>query len=99
MTVYRRAPQGLTGTLAELQQTWVPETLLAEIQRAWPDTVGQAIAAEARPVSERGGVLTVGCSSAAWANELSLMAPAILDRLNDRLRTGRIARLRCTAAV
>jgi len=32
-----------------------------------------------------------------WAQELDLMAPAILERLNSLLRTGRVSRLRCVA--
>jgi hypothetical protein len=30
-----------------------------------------------------------------WAQELDLMGPAILERLNERLRAGRVSRLRC----
>ncbi len=55
------------------------------------------IAAEARPVAERGGVLTVSCAASVWAQELDLMAPAILERLNSALGRGAIARLRCVA--
>jgi predicted nucleic acid-binding Zn ribbon protein len=72
-----------------------PQTLLADAQRAWLDAVGPAIAAEAQPVSERSGVLTISCSASVWAQELDLMGPAILERLNARLEDGRIARLRC----
>jgi hypothetical protein len=32
-----------------------------------------------------------------WAQELDLMGPAIVERLNQRLRSGRVARLRCVA--
>jgi predicted nucleic acid-binding Zn ribbon protein len=59
--------------------------------------VGTAIAAEAEPTSERAGVLTVSCSASVWAQELDLMGPAIVERLNSRLRGGRITRLRCVA--
>jgi predicted nucleic acid-binding Zn ribbon protein len=72
-----------------------PETVLADAQRVWPDAVGPSIAAEARPTAERGGVLTVSCSASVWTQELDLMAPAILERLNSRLRGPRITRLRC----
>jgi predicted nucleic acid-binding Zn ribbon protein len=74
-----------------------PETLLAEVQRVWSATVGPAIAAEARPSAEHAGVLTVSCSASVWAQELDLMAPVILERLNPALRRGRIERLRCRA--
>jgi predicted nucleic acid-binding Zn ribbon protein len=74
-----------------------PQTLLADVQRAWPEAVGPTIAAEATPVTERAGVLRVSCSSSVWAQELDLMAPAILGRLNGLLEGGRIERLRCVA--
>ena len=56
-----------------------------------------AIAAEARPTTERGGVLTVSCSASVWAQELDLMAPAIVERLNGLLGGPRLERLRCVA--
>jgi predicted nucleic acid-binding Zn ribbon protein len=71
--------------------------VLADVQRAWSAVVGEAIAAEATPTSERGSVVTVSCSAAVWAHELDLMAPMILGRLNARLRGARIDRLRCVA--
>jgi predicted nucleic acid-binding Zn ribbon protein len=74
-----------------------PDTLLADVQRAWRSAVGAAIASEAQPTAERGGVVTVSCSASVWAQELDLMAPAILERLNQLLRAGRVSRLRCVA--
>ena len=74
-----------------------PQTPLADVQRVWPQAVGALIAAEARPVAERAGVLTVSCSASVWAQELEFMAPAILERLNHALSGARIMRLRCVA--
>jgi predicted nucleic acid-binding Zn ribbon protein len=94
---YRRGPRPLTATLGHLREGLEPETLLGEVQGVWRDAVGEAIALEARPTHERGGVLTVSCSASVWAQELDLMAPAIIEQLNCRLRRGAIARLRCVA--
>jgi predicted nucleic acid-binding Zn ribbon protein len=80
-----------------LRDELAPATLLADVQRAWGAAVGDAIAAEAAPVSERSGVVTVSCSASVWAQELDLMAPAILARLNDALGSARVLRLRCIA--
>jgi predicted nucleic acid-binding Zn ribbon protein len=55
------------------------------------------ISAEAVPTAERAGVVTVSCSAAVWAQELDLMAPKIIHRLNERLPGRRIERLRCVA--
>jgi predicted nucleic acid-binding Zn ribbon protein len=97
VTRYRNGPRAMTGAIDSLRDDLAPDTALAAVQRVWPDVVGASIAAEAAPSSERGGVLTVSCSAAVWAQELDLMAPTILARLNGRLDGRRIERLRCVA--
>lgn len=98
MTRHRRSPRPLAIALDPASVQWAPNTVLAEVQSAWLAAVGPAIASEARPSSERAGVLTVSCSAAVWAQELDLMGPAILDRLNTGIRRGHLKRLRCVAA-
>ena len=85
MTYYRRAPRSLEHALDELSDELAPATLLGDIQRVWSATVGPAIAAQAQPTAERGGVVTVSCAASVWAQELDLMAPQIIDRLNAAL--------------
>ncbi len=97
MTRWRRSPRQVGFAIDQARDHWEPETLLAEIQRAWSEAVGAAISAEARPSSERGGVLTVSCSASVWAHELDLMAPVIIERLNVLLGGSRVERLRCVA--
>ena len=98
MTRYRSRPRSLSIALGGAQQDWAPATLLAEVQAAWPDVVGPVIASEATPVSERAGVVTVSCSASVWAQELDLMAPTILGRLNPKLRSATaVTRLKCVA--
>jgi predicted nucleic acid-binding Zn ribbon protein len=97
MTRYRRAPRPLESAFSRLADDLAPETLLGAVQRAWTGAVGEVIAAEARPTAERGGVLTISCSASVWAQELDLMAPQILARLNERLNEGVVQRLRCVA--
>ena len=97
MTPYRRSPRSVALALDHVRDELAPETLLADVQRAWPAAVGPAIAQEAEPTAERGGVLTVSCSASVWAQELELMAPAILERLGQIVGPGRVSRLRCVA--
>lgn len=79
-----------------LRDRAAPATLLAAVQLAWPEVAGPGIAAEATPVAEREGVVTIACHSAVWAQELDLMASELLRRLNEAV--GRpVARLRFTA--
>ena len=93
----RRAPVPLSGAVEALTRRLEPVTPLAAVQRAWPAAVGAAVAAEAQPVAERGGVVTVACRSAVWAQELELLAPDLVARLNAAMGEGRVTSLRCTA--
>jgi len=95
VTLRRHSPRPLAAAISGLREEWVPETLLGEVQREWAGAVGDRIAAAARPVSERSGVLIVVCSEAVWAQELDLIADLVLGRLNERLSRGRITRMRC----
>jgi predicted nucleic acid-binding Zn ribbon protein len=95
MALHRRSPRTLSHALAPLQASVSPASLLAEVQAAWPAAVGELVAQEAKPVSERAGTLTVACSAGVWAQELELMSETILERLNGPLTKGRIKDLRC----
>ncbi len=46
------------------------------------------VAAQADPVSEREGVVTIACRSATWAQELDLMQAELLPRLREALAGG-----------
>src|SRR5581483_12310829 len=97
MSHWRRSPRPFTIAIDALRDELAPATALAQIQRAWPEVVGPAICAEAQPTAERAGVLTVSCSAAVWAQELDLMSPVIVERLNAALSGLRVERLRCVA--
>jgi predicted nucleic acid-binding Zn ribbon protein len=81
----RRAPRPIAAALPGLVDRIAPRTPLAAVQLAWSRAVGEAIAAEAAPVSEREGVVTVACRSAAWAEQLDLLQSELLERLRAEL--------------
>lgn len=87
----------MQGALSILADELAPETVLAEVQRVWPQVVGPAIAAQALPTAERGGVVTISCAASVWAQELDLMSVQIIERLNGAVGSGQISRLRCIA--
>lgn len=95
MTNWRRGPRPLAPAVEELRDQLAPQTLLGEVQRVWRATVGPVIAGEAQPTAERAGVLVVSCSASVWAQELDLMGPTIVERLNEALDAPRVTRLRC----
>jgi predicted nucleic acid-binding Zn ribbon protein len=93
----RRDPRPLSGAIAALADRLAPVTTLAAVQRVWAQAVGELVAAHADPTGERDGVLVVTCASSVWAQELDLMAPQLVERLNRALGEPRIRTLRCQA--
>lgn len=79
----RRRPRPLAEILPQLRARLAPTTLLADVQTRWEEAAGAEVAREAQPVAERAGVVTVRCSSAVWASELSMMSPRLLESLNE----------------
>jgi predicted nucleic acid-binding Zn ribbon protein len=84
----RRAPRPVGAAVSAALEGVEPATLLAAVQSAWAGAVGEAIAREATPVSERDGVVTVACRSATWAQELDLLGARILERVRQNLPSG-----------
>jgi predicted nucleic acid-binding Zn ribbon protein len=96
-----RGMRRIGDALAPVRTEAAPATLLAAVQELWPRAAGDAVAAEAEPVAEREGVVTVACRSATWAQELDLLQSELLERLRDGLVErgfeGRLEALRFTA--
>lgn len=88
----------MSHAIAALADRLAPQTTLAEVQRVWPEAVGDMVAAQAEPTAERDGVLTVTCASSVWAQELDLMGPELVGRLNAALGADAVRALRCSAA-
>jgi len=85
----RTAPRPIAAALGELTAEAAPAGLLARVQAHWPELAGAVLCAEAEPVSERLGKVTIACRSAVWAQELELLSTDLLERLNHALGTPR----------
>ena len=85
----RQAPRALDSALGGLVSQLRPATTLARVQEAWPRAVGPALSAEAEPVSERRGTVTVSCRSSVWAQELQMMSPELLASVNRVMEEAR----------
>ncbi|HEY7480817.1 MAG TPA: DUF721 domain-containing protein [Gemmatimonadales bacterium] len=91
-----RRPSTLADALASYlrRSGFAKRIQQAGVIEAWPELVGPQIAAVTVPESVTpDGVLRVRVATAAWANELSLMTPRILTRLNEG-RQGRVKEIR-----
>ena len=97
MVLTRRAPKPLADALATLEAELAPASTLARTQSAWTPIVGSLIAANTAPTAEREGVLTVSCAASVWAQELELMGPELIARINARLGPGTSRELRLRA--
>jgi len=96
--VSRLAPRPFSAAIADFTKAARPVTTLARVQQAWRSAAGSAISAAARPTAERDGVLTITCEAAVWAQELDLMAPELIRRLNSELGEESVRELRCRTA-
>ena len=93
----RPALRPLARALEDSVRRVEPATLLARVQAVWPAAAGAGLAAAARPVREREGLVTVACESAVWAQELELLGPNLLASVHELLGPDggeRVTRLR-----
>ena len=97
MSLARRAPRTAAAAIRSLAEGLAPATLLADVQRAWPEVVGDRIAAVAHPAATREGTVIVICSSSVWAQEIELMGPEIVGRVNAALGEPLVVALSCRA--
>ena len=83
----RPAPRQIAAALTPVIHRSAPPTTLARVQSSWDEAAGPVVSAEARPVAERDGVVTVACRSAVWAQELELLSAELLERVRRSLAT------------
>ena len=93
----RFAPREASTAVDALAQRLVPREPIMRIQKVWAQSAGDAVAAQCEPVSESRGTVTVKCSSAVWAQELDLLSPELIERLNEALEEPLVKSLRCRA--
>jgi len=60
----------------------------------WARIVGEQVARFSRPVDIADGVLTLEADSAVWRQELTLMAPLIVQRYNEICGEGAVREIR-----
>ena len=90
----RRSPRPLSFALERVTATLEPATALARVQGCWAEAVGDVVSSEAQPVSERDGTVSVACRSSVWAQELELLGPELVEKLNAALGDDVVTALR-----
>jgi len=76
-----RGPEALAALLSRASPDDASRRGAPLPPRAWYDAVGDRVARRTRPLRLERKVLTVRAATAVWAQELSFLAPAIIERL------------------
>ena len=82
----------LAGLIKDFK--WTNELGEAELFEKWAEVVGEDTAAKSTPEGLDSGVLTVRCSSTAWATQLRLMQGEILAKLGEQFSELKIVELK-----
>src|SRR5690349_18903842 len=87
-----RDPQLLGSQLDRLvaEHGWELELRVRGVFARWPELVGAEVGAHCSPESFADGKLVVRTDSTAWATQLTLLAPAVVRRLNEELGEGTV---------
>mgnify|MGYP003336356138 CR=1 FL=1 len=87
-----RDPQLLDATLGRLvaDHGWALDLRVHGLFARWAELVGEEVAAHCAPESFADGRLVVRTDSTAWATQLRLLAPRIVERLNVELGPGSV---------
>ncbi len=82
-----KKPEKLSYTLGSILKVRGLQGRLSEyrILEQWEETVGMVIARHARPQSVRGKKLLLSVDSPAWMQQLSLLKPEIIEKVNRGL--------------
>ncbi len=90
-----RDPQPLQASMSRLvaEHGWSTEIAVHGLFGRWDTIVGTEVAAHCRPERYVDGRLWVRADSTAWATEVRLLAPVVVQRLNDELGEGTVSRI------
>jgi len=83
-----RKVEKLSSTIEKIlrDRGWGTKLKEYRIYGIWERAVGKGIARHARPAGMRGKKLTVLVDSSAWMQQLSLLKPEIMGKVNQHLR-------------
>jgi predicted nucleic acid-binding Zn ribbon protein len=87
-----RDPQRLGDQVERMvaERGWDLELRVRGVFARWPELVGAEVGAHSTPETFADGKLVVRTDSTAWATQLTLLAPALVRRLNEELGDGTV---------
>ncbi|WP_324603318.1 DUF721 domain-containing protein [Nesterenkonia massiliensis] len=90
-----RDPRPLGGVVKGLINTrgWTAPVAVGSVISRWDQLVGAAIAEHCKPQSFDAGVVVVLCDSTAWATNLKLMKPKLMEVFDRELGPGIVSEI------
>ena len=90
-----RDPQPLERLLSRLvaEHGWAADVAVHGLFSRWDTLVGGDVARHCRPEQFVDGHLVVRVDSTAWATQMRLLRPLVLQRLHDEIGTGTVDRI------
>lgn len=73
---------------------WRARAAVGGVFGRWAEIVGEQVAAHVKPVAFEDGELVVDADSPAWATQMRLLAPQVLQRLGQALGPGTVRHVR-----
>lgn len=94
-----RDPQLLDRTIERLvaDHGWATDVAVAGALSRWEQIVGPEVAGHCCAESYTDAELTVRADSTAWATQVRLLAPSVIQRLNEELGDGTVRRIHVLA--
>ncbi|WP_225667846.1 MULTISPECIES: DciA family protein [unclassified Arthrobacter] len=95
VTYTGRDPEGLGNVFNRLlsERGWKSPVAVGSVLARWDELVGQEIALHCRPESFDGNTVLVRCDSTAWATQLRLISPMLIQRFDAELGSGVVTRI------
>ena len=95
ITYTGRDPEGLGNVFNRLlsERGWKSPVAVGSVLARWDELVGQEIALHCRPESFDGNTVLVRCDSTAWATQLRLISPMLIQRFDAELGSGVVTRI------
>ncbi|MUK00941.1 DUF721 domain-containing protein [Vibrio cholerae] len=90
-----RDPEGLGTVFSRMlsERGWKSPVAIGSVLARWGEIVGSDIAAHCVPESFDADTVLVRCDSTAWATQLRLITPQVLQRFEAELGAGVVTRL------
>ena len=76
------------------ERGWEQQAAIGGVFGNWADIVGKEVAEHTTPTSFEDGEVVIAADSSAWAQQVRLLAPTLVRRLNEELGDGTVRRVK-----